>query len=121
MTKEMAIYCRVMTGRICARELKIPFNVEVIKCPLKVDKQKIEFPALPKSEFAEVVVTVQNTSHEDYMVEIVPPNKMISGLTVNPLVKSLEPGKSTLVSIKYDSQFRDLSHRLMKEMNNPLH
>ena len=43
----------------------------------------------------------------------------VSGLTVNPLVKNLKPGKATLVQIKYDSDFRDLTHAGLEAALNP--
>ena len=44
------------------RELKLSYNVLVTKCPLISDKQLIEFPALPETEFNEVVLSVTNHS-----------------------------------------------------------
>lgn len=32
------IYCKMITGKICARELKIGYSVNVSKCPLAADK-----------------------------------------------------------------------------------
>ena len=48
---------------------------------------------------------------------MVPPRNGVSGLTVNPLVKPIEAGKSTLVSVKFDSKFRDLTYSSYEEMN----
>ena len=45
--------------------------------------------------------------------------KECSGLTVNPLVKPIEGGKSTLISIKYNSEFRDLTYTKMNEIIKP--
>lgn len=70
----------------------------------------MEFPSLPEAEFAEVVLTLNNQTNKNYMIELVPPNPKLSGLMVNPLVQSLAAGKSTLVSVKYTSKFRDLTH-----------
>ena len=53
------------------------------------------------------------------MVELVPPLSALSGLTVNPLVKNLKPGRATLVQIKYDSDFRDLSYNSLDAALNP--
>ena len=50
---------------------------------------------------------------------MVPPLKEVSGLTVNPLVKPIEGGKSTLISIKYNSEFRDLTYTKMNEIIKP--
>jgi hypothetical protein len=49
----------------------------------------------------------------------VQPYSKISGLTVNPLVKKLNSGASTLVSIRYDSLFRDLTHFALENIRNP--
>lgn len=44
------------------------------------------------------------------MIEICPPNGKLSGIVVNPLVKNIAAGQSTLVSVKYNSLFRDLTN-----------
>lgn len=56
------IYVRMITGKICARELKIGYSVNVSKCPLSTDKMKVEFPALPEEEFHEVMLSLTNNS-----------------------------------------------------------
>jgi hypothetical protein len=76
----------MITGLIQARELKLGYSVNVSKCPLSSDKKKLEFPALPEKEFAEIVLTLSNTSTKAYTIELVPPNPKLSGLMVNPLV-----------------------------------
>jgi len=45
--------------------------------------------------------------------------KDFCGLTVNPLVKPIEAGKSTLVSIKFDSKFRDLTYSSYESITAP--
>jgi hypothetical protein len=44
------------------------------------------------------------------MIELVPPSVHLCGIIVNPLVKTIPAGTSTLVSLKYNSLFRDLTH-----------
>lgn len=117
---DSVIYCRIITGKICVRELKLPYKANVTKCPLQADKQKIEFPALPEEEFNEVVLSITNSSQKDQMIEIVPPHQRMSGLTINPLVNTLKAGGGALVSLKYSSKFRDLTHQVMEEINNPV-
>jgi len=46
----------MITGKITAREIKLPYTCSVVKCPIRTDKSKIEFPCLPETEFSEVVV-----------------------------------------------------------------
>jgi hypothetical protein len=87
----------MITGKITAREIKLPFTCTVVKCPIRTDKSKIEFPNLPESESCEVVVQLSNYSHKNYVVELVPPNLNISGIVVNPLVTDLKAGRSALV------------------------
>jgi hypothetical protein len=91
----------MITGKITSREIKLPFTCTVVKCPIRTDKSKIEFPNLPESESCEVVVQLSNDSHKNYVVELVPPNLNISGIVVNPLVTDLKAGRSALVCIKY--------------------
>jgi len=56
------MFVRMITGKITAREIKLPFTVNVVKCPIRTDKSKIEFPCLPETEFIEVVVQLSNDS-----------------------------------------------------------
>ena len=109
--EESNIFCRLITGEACVREVKIPYLVNVTKCPITSDKYKIEFPCLPEGEFSESVIELSNKSGKNYTIEVVPPVNAVSGLTVNPLVKPIEAGKSTLVSVKFDSCFRDLTYK----------
>jgi hypothetical protein len=109
----------MITGKIQAREVKLPFTCSVVKCPIRTDKSKIEFPCLPETEFSEVVVQVTNDSQKNYMVELVPPNIKIAGLIVNPLVTDLKAGRSALICIRYNSEFRDLSLKKMEELFKP--
>jgi hypothetical protein len=41
--EEAFIHVRMITGQICARELKLPYVANVTKCPIQVDKSKLEF------------------------------------------------------------------------------
>ena len=99
--------------------MKIPFIANIVKCPIISDKYKIEFPSLPQQEFSEVVIELSNNSQRTQMFEVVPPLGQVSGLTVNPLVKPIEAGKSTLISVKYNSEFRDLTYAKMNEIVKP--
>lgn len=110
---------RLITGKQCAREIKIPFSVNVMKCPIVSDKSKIEFPCLPETEYSEVVLQLNNESSRNYTFEVVPPNPKVSGIIVNPLVKPLPANRSTLVSIRYESAFRDLDYWSMKDLFKP--
>lgn len=62
---------------------------------------------------------LQNTSQKNYTVEVVPPLYKVSGILVNPLVKQLEAGRSTLVSVRFDSKFRDIDYRVMNSIMEP--
>jgi len=117
---ESCIFVRLITGEACVREVKIPFIANVTTCPIVSDKYKVEFPCLPESEFHEVVLELTNKSAKAYTIEAVPPLNVISGLTVNPLVQKIDGGKSTLVSIKYNSAFRDLTYHSMNDLVKPL-
>jgi hypothetical protein len=109
----------MVTGNICAREIKLPYQANVSKCPLSCDKNRIEFPALPEHESQEEVFEVSNHSQKNFMVEIVPPNPVLSGLYINPLVKSLSAGSSMLVSMKYISLFREFNAKALEDVNKP--
>ncbi len=53
------------------------------------------------------------------MIEVVPPNFQLSGLMVNPLVVPLAAGRSTLLSVKYHSKFRDLTAAVLEDLFKP--
>jgi len=53
---------RLVTGNICSREIKLPYQANVTKCPLSCDKSRIEYPALPENENFEVVFEISNHS-----------------------------------------------------------
>ena len=117
--EESNIFVRLITGEACVREVKLPYLVNVTKCPIVSDRYKIEFPCLPEGEFSESVVELTNQSAKNFTFEIVPPMQALSCLTVNPLVKPIEAGKSTLVSVKFDSKFRDLTYASYEELTKP--
>lgn len=119
-SEDSTIYCRIITGKICVRELKLGYTVEVTKCPLICDKRKIEFPALPETEFNETVFSISNHSTKEYMIEMVPPNLRISGLLCNPLVSIIKPGGGALMSMRYNSKFRDLTYVVNSTLNDPI-
>ncbi len=112
------MFVRLITGQLAAREIKLPYTCSVLKCPIRTDKSKIEFVSLPETEYSEVVIQLSNDSTKNYMVELVPPNLRITGLLVNPLVTELKAGKSALVCIRYNSDFRDLTYQRMQELFN---
>jgi hypothetical protein len=53
------------------------------------------------------------------MAEVVTPNFTLSGILVNPLVVPLAAGRSSLVSIKYHSKFRDFNAVTLDELYKP--
>jgi hypothetical protein len=43
----------------------------------------------------------------------------VSGIIVNPLVTEIAGGKSTLISVKFTSSFRDLTYWVMEDLFKP--
>jgi hypothetical protein len=99
--------------------LKLPYIANVSKCPLVADKSKLEFPALPENEHKEIVLEIKNSSQKNLMMEVVPPNFQLSGLIVNPLVVPLSAGRSTLLSVKYHSKFREFTASALEDLYKP--
>jgi len=66
-----------------------------------------------------VVLEIKNTSQKNLIMEVVPPNYQISGIMVNPLVIPLQGGRSTLLSIKYHSKFRDFTASALEDLYKP--
>ena len=40
------LICKIISGSISTKEIKIPFNCEVVKCPLEFSNYKIDYPVL---------------------------------------------------------------------------
>jgi hypothetical protein len=104
--EEGDVYCRLVTGDICSREVKISYKVNVMKLPLKIAHRLIEFPGLPEKETVELVTQIHNPTSKTYIVELLPPKLQLSGIILTPVVMQIPPQKSSLVSIKYKSAFR---------------
>ena len=87
--------------------------------PLKFTNTLIEFPGLPEKETVELVTQIENPSNKTYMVELCPPKPQLSGIMITPVVMQIPPQKSSLVSVKYLSSFRDFNaftlEKLQKE------
>lgn len=105
--EEGHVACRIITGdNICSREMKIKYQVNISKCPIKVDKTQVKFQALPEKEKAEVVFQFQNLTNKCFMMEVAPPPLRLSGLMVTPLVIEMKEKGVNLVSVTYMSDFR---------------
>ena len=107
----------MITGQICAREIKVPYVANVTRCPITADKTKLEYQALPEGESKEIVVELRNTSGKVMMVELAPPNFALSGLLVNPLVIPMAQGRQALVSVKYVAGFRELTAAAVQDQH----
>lgn len=51
---------------------------------------------------------------------MVPPNPRISGILINPVVSIIKAGSGSLVSMRYNSKFRDLTYQVMQDLGKPL-
>lgn len=53
------------------------------------------------------------------MLEVVCPNYQLCGLMINPLVIPLAGGRSSLLSIKYHSKFREFTPFVLQDLYKP--
>jgi hypothetical protein len=114
--EESEVFCRIITGNICSREVKISYKVNVMRLPLKMTHSLIEFPGLPEKETVEIVTQIENPTQKTYMVELLPPNPKLSGIMLTPVVMQIPPQKSSLVSIKYKAAFRDFNSQTLEKL-----
>lgn len=114
--EESEVFCRIITGNICSREVKISYKVNVMRLPLKLTHSLIEFPGLPEKETVEIVTQIENPTQKTYMVELLPPNPKLSGIMLTPVVMQIPPQKSSLVSIKYKAAFRDFNSQTLEKL-----
>ena len=111
--EEGDVYCRLVTGDICSREVKINYKVNIMRLPLKLAHKLIEFPGLPEKEEVEIVTQIQNPTSKTYMVELLPPKPQLSGIMLTPVVIQIPPQKASLISIKYKAAFREFNAQTM--------
>ena len=97
----------------------MPFVANVTRCPIQADKTMIEYQSLPEGESKEMIVELRNNSPKMMLVELVPPNFQLSGITVNPLVIPMSSGRKALVSIRYNAAFRDLTASSLADIYKP--
>ena len=114
--EEGNIFCRLVTGDICSREVKVNFKANVIRMPLKISKTLIIMPPLPEKESVEIITQIENPTSKTYSVVLIPPNTKLSGLMITPVVMQIQPQKSKLVSIKFNSEFRDFNRTILEEI-----
>jgi hypothetical protein len=116
--EEGEVFCRLITGDICSREVKLNFKVNVMRLPLKLSNAQIEFPGLPEKETVEIVTQIENPTQKTYIVELMPPKHQLSGIMLTPVVMQIPPHKSALVSIKFTSAFREFNAMTLQKIQN---
>ena len=62
------LICKIITGKISTREIKIPFNCEVISCPLEFSTYKINYPVLQEEESYLTNFEIKNNSKDETMI-----------------------------------------------------
>lgn len=72
---------------------------------------------MPEKEIVEFVTQIENPTQKTFMVELIPPKQMLSGIMITPVVMQIPPQKSNLVSIKFKSEFRDFSAQILEKLN----
>jgi len=108
---------KMKTGKISARELRLPWSINIVKCPIKFSSCFLDMPSLPLEESVEQTISVVNTTGKPYNIELSPPEYQVSGIRITPMVAKLDPGQSTIVSIRYNSAFRDLEYNTLQKVN----
>lgn len=89
--EESVLTCKIITGKISTREVKIPFSCEVVQCPLEFSCYKIDYPVLQIEENYLSNFEIKNVSHEEQVFEFFHLEYQISGLSILPLVHRLAP------------------------------
>jgi len=117
LLEETEMRCKIVTGNLAARDTKISYRAEVVKCPLHFSTHKIQVPAIQVNEKFDVNVTITNTSKNNtYVFESFLPYYEISGLKMTPMVQQLAPGKSVDVVVEYNSFFKKLGPWTLEEL-----
>ena len=99
---------RHITGKICAREVRIDFKAKKERCSLCLNKNSIEFPILPPGESMDTIIKLTNLDSSPLTCEFILPSSELSGLSLTPAYQILTPGSSSLLKLSYNSKFRDM-------------
>jgi len=106
-----------VTGNLAARDTKLSYRAEVVRCPLHFSIHKIEIPAIQVNEKFDANITITNVSkHNTYVFESFLPYYEISGLKMTPMVQRLAPGKSVDVILEYNSFFKKIGPLTLQEL-----
>ncbi len=89
--EESTLVVKIITGKISTREVKIPFNCEVVGCPLEFSCHKVDYPVLQIEESHLTNFEIKNVSQEDQAFEFFQLEYEICGLSLLPMVHRLKP------------------------------
>lgn len=88
------------------QNITLKFHVELLKSDILIKPKHILFPVLPENERAILIVTLKNTSSEDFICEWLTPPNILSGLIMMPKVFEIQSGKVITCFLEYTSKFR---------------
>lgn len=86
---ESFLNCKIITGTIQARDIRIPYFAEIKKCPIELSAQKIDFRVLQIDESYSMNLSVKNVSFKDIIYEFFLPMFDICGIKMTPMVGKL--------------------------------
>jgi hypothetical protein len=54
--------CKLITGTIATKEIRVPYTCEILKCPLEFSVLKLEMPSLQIDETHQSILNIKNNS-----------------------------------------------------------
>lgn len=110
------LYCKIITGNISTKEIKIPYTTDILKCPLDFQAKRIDIQALQIDETFSTSVKVTNITQHDILFEFFLPEHEICGLKINPMVAQVKANSKIDIFIEYTSKFRKLKAGMLEQI-----
>ncbi len=105
---ESFLNCKIVTGSISTRDIRIPYSCEIKRCPVEFSSLKMDFPVLQTDERHSATLRVKNTTYKEIIFEFFLPYEEVCGLHITPMVQKIAPSESVEISIEYSSFFKRL-------------
>jgi len=101
--------CKIITGNIATKDLRLPYSCDIMKCPLEFSAMKIDIPVMQVDEMFNTTLMIKNTAYKTMIFEFFLPKFEVCGLKLTPMVERIKPEESVEINIEYQSFFKKIS------------
>ncbi|CAK81749.1 unnamed protein product (macronuclear) [Paramecium tetraurelia] len=113
---EGILKCKIVSGTISTKEIRIPYTCEISKCPLEFSGIKFDIPVQQIDEKYSTTIDIKNISQRDIIIEFFLPFYELCGLRMAPMVQQIQRDQLIQVHLEYDSFFKKLGAYTLQEL-----